>query len=55
MTVYHYESSPNNAHERRPERAGEKNGLLFCQVSVAPARSGALCAALGRYMIHEND
>ena len=36
---------PNDAHERRPGRAGEKNG---CQMScsVVPARSGSLCAAL---------
>jgi hypothetical protein len=39
-------SVSNDAHERRPERAGEKFGCRNLS-SVAPALSGALCAALG--------
>jgi hypothetical protein len=36
---------PNDGHEQRPERAGEKNGCCSSGTG-APARSGALCAAL---------
>ena len=36
----------NDAHERRPGKAGGKVGLLFFQAWVAPAFLGALCAAL---------